>query len=66
MNEETQMTRQQMQDEALVIETLLDAAQALFGTDSDEETLRMIEMACTRANKLHSALDSVNAPKAMA
>ena len=59
------MTRAQMQEEALVIETLLDAAQALIGTASDNDMLKVIEMACTRANRLNEALDSVNAPKGM-
>lgn len=59
------MTRDEMQNTALIIESLLDAAMALNLTDSNEDMLRMIEMAHDRAAHLNTALDSVNAPEGM-
>ncbi len=61
MTNQTKMTRQEMQDEALVIEKLLDTAQALFGTSSDQDMMTMVKMANARAHRLNLALDSVYA-----
>lgn len=60
---DNKMTRQEMQDEALVIESLLNTAMSMQREPDREDALMMIEKACERASRLHNALDSVNAPK---
>ncbi|MBZ0127973.1 MAG: hypothetical protein K8F59_02550 [Rhodobacteraceae bacterium] len=55
-----QMTRAQMQTEALIIESLLNAVMTLFAGDNAQDSITLIEMACERAEKLNCALDSVN------
>ena len=55
------MTRQEMQTEALVIENLLDAALVMQSDQNREESVRVIEMAQGRIERLGRALDSVNA-----
>jgi len=61
MTEQTvKMTRQDIQDEALIIHSLLAAAQAMFGEGNEQDMLTMVEMAAQRANKLNIAMDSVN------
>lgn len=60
------MTRSQMQTEALVIECLLNVAQAMWGSDDQRDADTMVEMAHARARRLHNALDSINAPEEMA
>jgi hypothetical protein len=56
------MTREQMQTEALIIESLLDAAMAMHSEVDREDCFQMIEKASARANRLNRALDSINAP----
>jgi hypothetical protein len=56
-------TRAQMQTEALIIETLLEAAQASFAGEDISQCLTLVEMAAALAGQLHTALDSINAPK---
>ncbi|MEO1641462.1 MAG: hypothetical protein AAFU41_19690 [Pseudomonadota bacterium] len=60
------MSRDEMQTEALVVETLLSAAMALLGSGDTDATFTMIETAQEKARKLQSALDSVNAPQVAA
>lgn len=55
------MTREEMQTEALIIESLLDAAMAMQSEDDREDCFQMIEMASRRASRLNRALDSINA-----
>lgn len=57
------MTRDQMQTEALIIESLLETAIAMYGGVKPEDGLTMVEMAHDRAQHLNRALDSVNAPE---
>ena len=64
MNEQSQnlqvpLTREQMQTEALTIESLLDAAMAMFGSFDRTEMIELIEMAQMRAKRLNTALDSI-------
>ena len=61
MPDELKMTRQEMQTEALVIENLLDAALVMQSDQNREESVRVIEMAQGRIERLGRALDSVNA-----
>lgn len=58
------MTREQMQTEALIIQTLLNTAMAMQSGLKPEDGLTMVEMAHDRAKHLNFALDSVNAPEA--
>ena len=60
------MTRQQMQDTAAIIKTLLSAALYMHSEPDREDLFGMIEKAQDRARKLDTALDSVNAPEGMA
>ena len=53
------LTRDQMQTEALTIETLLDAVMALYGSFDHTEMIELVEMAQKRAKRLNTALDSV-------
>lgn len=63
---EVKMTRQEMQNEAFIIQTLLSAALAMHSEPSREGSFEMIEKAQDRAHRLNIALDSVNAPEEMA
>lgn len=58
-----QMTRDQMQTEALIIESLLNTAMAFQSGTNPQDALMMVEMAHDRASQLNRALDSINAPK---
>lgn len=60
------MTRQEMQDEALVIESLLNTALSMHREPDREDAMMIIEKACERVSRLNSALDSVYAPEGMA
>lgn len=57
----TKLTREEMQTEALIIESLLDAAMAMQSESDREDCFQMIEMASRRANRLNKALDVINA-----
>lgn len=59
------MNRCEMQTEALIIESLLNAAIAIFGSNDPQDALIMVGMAHDHAEKLNTALDSTNAPAAM-
>ena len=61
MPDQFKMTRQEMQTEALVIENLLDAALVMQCDPNREDSVRVIEMAQGRIERLGRALDSVNA-----
>ena len=54
------LSREEMQTEALVIETLLEAASAMHGATRREQSFELIEMAQARASALKAALDSIN------
>ena len=56
------MNHQEMQTEALIIESLLGAALAMSAEDDREDCLLMIEKAQARAKRLNEALDIVNLP----
>lgn len=56
------MTRDEMQTEALIIQSLLDAASAMFGDADRQDCFDLIEKASGRAQRLNNALDSVNDP----
>ena len=58
-----ELTREQMQRETHIIETLLDAAQAVFGGLRSDEALGLIEMASQRAGQLSHSLDSLYSKK---
>lgn len=58
---QTKMTREQMQNEALIIESLLNSAMALHSGTDPHEAMTMVEMAHDRAAQLNRALDSINA-----
>jgi len=53
------LDRQRLQDGALIIESLLDAATAYFSV-APEESLPILEIAQERAARLNASLDSVN------
>ncbi|WP_152491104.1 hypothetical protein [Roseovarius sp. THAF27] len=55
------MSRQEMQDQALVIESLLSTAMAMLSERDPTDAYEMIEKAQDRATRLNSALDSINA-----
>lgn len=57
---ELKLTRGEMQDEFMIIESLLNAAMALSAVDSPKEIFSIVEMAHSRAHLLNRALDSVN------
>lgn len=65
-NPETKMTRAEMQKEALVIESLIDAANAICGGRKPEEARELLVLAHERARQLHEALDVIYAPEAVA
>lgn len=58
------MTRDQMQTEALVVETLLDAVMALNCSIDGSEAGELLQMAHHRARQLNFDLDSFNELKA--
>ena len=62
MKDSTPKTRQQMQDEASTIESLLKAAMALTATGSEQDAFNLVAMAHGRTRKLNLALDAVNEP----
>lgn len=64
--DEVKMTRGQMQEQALVIESLLSTAMAMSCDEDLEDMLAMIEKASKRAIRLYRALDLVNAPEDVA
>lgn len=55
------MNRQEMQDQALVIESLLSTAMAMMSERDPTDAYEMIEKAQDRTNRLNRALDSINA-----
>lgn len=57
------MTRQEMQDTAATIESLLSAALYMHSEPDREDAFEMIEKAQDRAHRLNLALDSTNAPE---
>lgn len=57
---EPKLTRGEMQDEAMIIGSLLNAAMALSAVESPKEIFSIVEMAHSRAYQLNQALDSVN------
>ena len=63
-NQDIRMTRDQMQTEALVVETLLDAVMALNCSTDSSEAGELLQLAHDRARQLNFALDSVNELKA--
>ncbi len=57
-------TRAELQQEALIVECLLDAATALIGgNDGQEHMVEVMAMAQERANKLNIALDTASEPE---
>ena len=52
-----------MQNEALIIESLLDAAMSMFAVPDRQDSMTLIEMASVRAARLNRALDATNLPK---
>lgn len=57
-------TRAELQQEALIIECLLDAATSLIsGNDGREHMVEVMAMAQERAHNLNVALDSVSEPE---
>ena len=54
------MSRERMQTEALAIQSLLQAAEAILGTNDLSGGMDLVEMARDRAQRLNVALDSVN------
>ncbi|MGR3494094.1 hypothetical protein [Citreimonas sp.] len=58
------LTRAQMQTEARIIESLLDAAMAMFSGLTPGDAFALIDMAHDRAKQPKIALDSVNAVEA--
>lgn len=61
MPDKIKMTRQQMQDQTVVIESLLSAIMAMHSDSDKNDAFELIQMAQDRACQLGSALDSVNA-----
>ena len=59
------MTREQMQNEIAVIETLLDSMAAVYGSADPSQVIDLIEIAQGRARQLCTALDSIHAPEGM-
>lgn len=54
------LTREQMQTEAMIIESLLSGIMAMQSGTYREEAVTLIEMAHDRARKLCDALDSIH------
>lgn len=61
-DDKIRMTRQQMQDHALVIECLLGAALAM-GDEDMEDVFCLIQKAQCRAKRLQKSLDLINEPE---
>jgi hypothetical protein len=59
-NPKIQMTREEMQIEAVIIESLLSAVVALHSGNNSQDAIILIEMAHDRAEQLNAALDCVN------
>ncbi|MDE9449994.1 hypothetical protein J3R80_05870 [Aliiroseovarius sp. Z3] len=57
------LTRQQMQNEAMIIRSLLDSVAALHNTGDHEQAIGLVHLAHDHAERLDKALDFVNAPK---
>ncbi|MCR9088681.1 MAG: hypothetical protein NXH97_18270 [Rhodobacteraceae bacterium] len=62
-DQSVRMTQDQMQTEALVIETLLEAVVALSCSTKSSDAAELIDMAQSRARQLNIALDLVNRDK---
>ncbi len=62
----TNMTRAELQSEALIIQSLLNAAMALQCGTQTHETMAVVEMAHDRARNLNHALDSLNMDEVVA
>lgn len=57
----SKMTRDQMQSEALIIESMHNAVMALWSAaDPADDAYTLVERAHARARNLNAALDSVN------
>lgn len=52
-----------LQSEALIIESLLDAAMSMFAVPDRQDSMTLVEMASVRAARLNRSLDSTNLPK---
>ena len=52
-----------LQNDALIIESLLDATMAMFAVPDRQDSMTLIEMASVRVARLNRALDSTNLPK---
>jgi hypothetical protein len=52
-----------LQNEALVIESLLDAAMSMFAVPDRQDSMTLVEMASVRAARLNRALDTTALPK---
>ena len=52
-----------LQNEALIIESLLDAAMSMFAVPDRQDSMTLIEMASVRAARLNRALDNTALPK---
>ena len=55
-----ELSRADMQCEAVIIETLLDAAMATRGGTNPDEAYELVEIAHRRATELNRALDSTS------
>lgn len=54
---------QDLQNEALIIESLLDAAMSMFTVRDMQDSMSLVEMASERAARLNRALDATALPK---
>ena len=63
MTNRIQLTRCEMQTEALIVENLLEAAMSLQADPDHQDAVTLIEMAHTRIQRLGNALDILNAPE---
>jgi len=54
---------QDLQNEALVIESLLDAAMSMFSVPDRQDSMTLVEMASVRAARLNRALDTTALPE---
>ena len=61
INSNVSMTRCQVQTEALIIESLLNAVMAIQSSEDPQEAVVIVELACDRARRLNVAMDSINA-----
>lgn len=52
-----------LQNEALIIESLLDAAMSMFSLPDRQDSMALVEMASARAARLNRALDTTALPK---